>query len=69
MKGKKPTAAQRNALKRKVKDDYINYLYLKEEVIDDNGNRLGRDTVKETFYVFMHKDTKDVIKVPATKRH
>lgn len=69
MKGKKPTVHQRNALKRKVKDDWVNYLYLKEEVVNvgDEEHNLQRDSMKETRYVFIHKDTKEILKVVKKK--
>ena len=68
-RGKKPTVHQRNVLKKRIKDDYDNYLYLKEEVVTNTDHkRLGREDIKETYYVFIHKDTKETIRVPQNRR-
>ena len=69
MKGKKPTVAQRNALKKKVKDKWEDYLFLKEKTteIHSDSNHLSKDGVKEKWYVFKHKDTGEEITVRAKR--
>lgn len=61
--------AQRNALKKAVKDDWVNYLFISTEVrdLDSDNDHLTRDGVKEKWYVFKHRETGKELKVRARK--
>lgn len=63
-RGKKPNVAQRNALKKKVKDEWVNYEYIRTEIIDldSSTKHLTKDGEKEKYFIFRHKETGEEIK-------
>lgn len=68
-RGKKPNVAQRNALKKVVKDDWPNYLFISTEVkdLDSETDHLTKDGVKETWYIFKHRETGEIVKARAKR--
>ena len=68
-RGKKPNVAQRNSLKKKVKEEWEDYLYISTIMKEphNDSKHLSRDSVKEKYYIFKHKVTGKEIEVRARK--